>query len=334
MINSYLSEDEIKARMEQQELAKQNRQNLAQARAARRKSKKQVRTDNKQVRDAQKQLDDIFTQNAQTGRLNLANANAAKEALANAQTAQQQSQLDLAEKRGEVSAAKDIVSDDNKQWWQNAGKDALTYLQNKSAEYNNSGQASTDLAKLSDNFYTGLNLWANTLGRYTKNPASKYLENQAAQHDQQAAQMDKTAQQEAGIANRNYRVEADKDAVAQAATKNAQAVQNLSAAAGGGAAALNRTVQDADYAAHRARQDDTRRTAQDFRDAAANVRQTAASERQAATALNQETQQMNRINDEIKWLSQNDPSFAETFDNLKNTAAAASLYQSLNRGGI
>lgn len=325
----YLSEEEKAARKEQEAQAVQHRQDLAQARAARRQSNKQVRADKKAVQTAQKQLDKLDTQAAQTGQFNAADIDAATANLSKAQEAYQKSQTDLANKQEAVNAAKEPVKADNKQWWQNAGKDALTYLQNKSAEYNNSGQA-----KLSDNFYTGLNLWANTLGRDTKNPASKYLENQAAQHDQQAAQMDKTAQQEAGIANRNYRVEADKDAVSQAATKNAQAVQNLGASAGGGAAALNRTVQDADYNAHRTRQDDTRRTAQDFRDAAANTRQTATSERQAATALNQETQQMNRANDEIRWLSQTDPAFAETMRNIANAATSASLYTALNHGGI
>lgn len=330
----YLTEEELAARKEQEAQATQNRQNLAQARAARRQSNKQVRADRKAVKTAQKQLDKLDAQAAQTGQFNAADIDAATANLSKAQEAYQKSQTDLANKQEAVNTAKEPVKADNKQWWQNAGSDALNYMQGKAAEYSANGKTEDNIRKLSDNFYTGLNIWANTLGRDTKNPASAYLENQAAQHDQQAAQMDITAQQEAGIANRNYRVEADKDAISQAATKNAQAVQNLGASAGGGAAALKRTVQDADYNAHRTRQDDTRRTAQDFRDAAANTRQTATSERQAATALNQETQQMNRANDEIRWLSQTDPAFAETMRNIANTAAAASLYTTLNRGGI
>lgn len=139
---------------------------------------------------------------------------------------------------------------------------------------------------LSSGFYAGLNAFVNTLGQNDMHPSSPYLNEQATEHDKQAATFDKQAQQEAGIANRNYKVEADKEAASQAAAKNAQNVQNLSASAGGGAAALNRTVEASDYNTHRQRQDTARKQASEYRKGAANARQTAIGERGAATELN------------------------------------------------
>lgn len=139
---------------------------------------------------------------------------------------------------------------------------------------------------LSSGFYAGLNAFVNTLGQDDIHPSSPYLNEQATEHDKQAATFDQQAQQEAGIANRNYKVEADKEAASQAAAKNAQNVQNLSASAGGGAAALNRTVEASDYNTHRQRQDTARKQASEYRKGAANARQTAIGERGAATELN------------------------------------------------
>lgn len=178
-------------------------------------------------------------------------------------------------------------------------------------------------------FYDGISLFARTAGQQ-EDPRSKYLNAQADLHDRQAARADMTAQQEAGIANRDFRVEADKDAVAQAATKNAQAIQNMSSAAGGGAAALQRQLETAQYDTHRQRQDDSRRKAQDYRDEATNIRQTAIGERSAATDLNTQKAQELEYNEQLRAATQQQqqqqqPSLLDTIKNAvvndKNNSA-------------
>lgn len=167
-------------------------------------------------------------------------------------------------------------------------------------------------------FYDGISLFARTAGQQ-EDPRSKYLNAQADLHDRQAARADMTAQQEAGIANRDFRVEADKEAVAQAATKNAQAVQNMSSAAGGGAAALQRQLETAQYDTHRQRQDDTRRKAQDYRDEATNIRQTAIGERSAATDLNTQKAQELEYNEQLRTATQQQRDKINAETDLLNT---------------
>ena len=87
--------------------------------------------------------------------------------------------------------------------------------------------------------------------------AQVHLRNQAEMHDKQAGNEQKNAQQNFQIANRNYRVEAEKNAASQAAAENAQKVNNLGNASAG-AAALQRGVKAADYNTHMQRQDQQR----------------------------------------------------------------------------
>lgn len=66
-------------------------------------------------------------------------------------------------------------------------------------------------------------------------------------YDKQAGDEQRNMQANQQIANRNYRSEADRNAASTAAAMNAQNVANLGAAAGSGAAALQRQVVAPDY---------------------------------------------------------------------------------------
>lgn len=126
-----------------------------------------------------------------------------------------------------------------------------------------------------------------------------HLDNQAKMHEQQAAKEGMNEQQERQIANRDYRGEADKNAVAQAAIKNQQAVQNMGAAAGNAAAALNRQVGESDYNTHMQRQDAARQRAVANQREAEGARQTAERERAGADTVRNEAMQQRMYNNEV-----------------------------------
>lgn len=69
-------------------------------------------------------------------------------------------------------------------------------------------------------------------------PGQQYVMANAQLGREQAAQTGADAQQEAQIANQNYRVEADKNAATSAAAQSAQNIAQMSGAAGAAAAAL------------------------------------------------------------------------------------------------
>ena len=123
---------------------------------------------------------------------------------------------------------------------------------------------------------------ANTLYGNDPSGRSKQLRQQAQLHDIQATDEQKNAQQNFQVANRNARVEADKDAVAASAIKNAQTVNNLAAGTSAGTAALNRTVEQGDVAAHRQRADAQRAEGVKNQREMWGARQTAEEERGAA----------------------------------------------------
>ena len=91
----------------------------------------------------------------------------------------------------------------------------------------------------------------------TEAPGEANLRRQAEMHDKQASDEQKNAQQNFAVANRDYRGEAEKNAVSQAASENAQKVANMGNVSGG-AAALARGVKSADYNTHMQRQDQQR----------------------------------------------------------------------------
>ena len=112
-----------------------------------------------------------------------------------------------------------------------------------------------DNANLSNNAVHDV---ANTIYGQDQSGRSKQLREQARMHRVQAADEQKNSQQNFQVANRDARVEADKDGIAKAAVKNAQTVNNLSSGTGVGTAALNRTVEMGDIGEHRQRADQQR----------------------------------------------------------------------------
>ena len=100
-------------------------------------------------------------------------------------------------------------------------------------------------------------LASRTPGGTSQEPNSIHLRRQSEIHDKQAGDEQKNAQQNFQVANRNYRVEAEKNAASQAAAENAQKVNNMGNASAG-AAALERIVEKADYNTHMQRKDQQR----------------------------------------------------------------------------
>jgi len=164
-----------------------------------------------------------------------------------------------------------------KQLGQAVGNDELTAeLNNKLAEldrnYQNDLYNTADLTQyikdskpLDDSETNNKVLASNALTNYVaskmgvvgKAPNTEHLQRQAEMHDKQAGDEQKNAQQNFQVANRNYRGEAEKNAVSQAASENAQKLANLGNASAG-AAALERGVKSADYNTHMQRQDQQR----------------------------------------------------------------------------
>ena len=101
---------------------------------------------------------------------------------------------------------------------------------------------------------TGLGTYLNSKLAGAKDPNSGHARNQAKIHEEQAAQYQKDAQANKQIANRDYRGEAEKNAIANAATENAQKIANMGNVSAG-AAAIERTVGTADYNTNMQRQD-------------------------------------------------------------------------------
>lgn len=156
--------------------------------------------------------------------------------------------------------------------------------------------------------YTNANAAMNAMSNLTSSnnapdKSDVHLANQAKLHNQQAAREAMYAQQEGQIATRDYRGEADKNAVAQAAIKNQQTVQNMGAAAGNAAAALNRQVGESDYNTHMQRQDEARQRARGGMREAYGANQTAERERAGADTVRNEAMQMRMYNNEQAALS-------------------------------
>ncbi len=141
---------------------------------------------------------------------------------------------------------------------------------NKPENYNNNTERSTNNSNSGDNSLLSSGyassaatnslenyLASKTPGGTSKEPNSVRLRRQAEMHDKQAGDEQKNAQQNFRVANRDYKVEAEKNAVSQAAAKNAQKVNNMGNASAG-AAALERGVEAADYNTHMQRQDQQR----------------------------------------------------------------------------
>lgn len=137
---------------------------------------------------------------------------------------------------------------------------------NNEQENDNSTEQENDNSTKQENVSSNSSVATNSLVNYlasktpggtSQEPNSIHLRRQSEMHDKQAGDEQKNAQQNFQVANRNYRVEAEKNAVSQAAAENAQKVSNMGNASAG-AAALERTVEKADYNTHMQRQDQQR----------------------------------------------------------------------------
>lgn len=131
---------------------------------------------------------------------------------------------------------------------------------------------------------------------------SQQLRNQAQMHERQAIDEQKNSQANMQVANRNYRVEAEKNAVSQAASENAQKVANMGNASAG-AAALERGVTSADYNTHMQRQDQQRAEGVKNQREMWGSKQTAEEERGSANITDYEWRDMDRYNRNAAQLS-------------------------------
>ncbi len=149
---------------------------------------------------------------------------------------------------------------------------------------------------------------------YGKDPSgrSNQLRRQAQMHDIQAADEQKNSQQNFQVANRNARVEADKDAISTAATKNAQIVNNLASGTAAGSAALNRTVEQGDANMHRQRADAQRQEGVKNQREMWGSRQTAEEERGGANITDYQYRQSVGQTAMSDYLSQQDGDGSDT----------------------
>lgn len=153
--------------------------------------------------------------------------------------------------------------------------------------------------------YTGLSTYLAakaTPGGAAMAPNEDHLREQAVMHDKQSGDEQKNAQRNFQIANRDYRVEAEKNAASQAASKNAQKVSNLGNASAG-AAALERGVEDADYNTHMARSDSAHKEGMLDQREMLGARQTAEEERADADKENHDYLEQNLYNSQADTLS-------------------------------
>lgn len=167
---------------------------------------------------------------------------------------------------------------------ENTKENTKTEEARQRASENASGFVSGALQGIADNIGSTLNTYlAHKSGAMA--PGTENLKRQAEMHDKQAGDEQKNAQQNFQIANRNYRVEAEKNAASQAATENAQKVNNMGNASAG-AAALNRGVVAADYNTHMQRSDQQRAEGVKNQREMWGARQTAEEERGAINENN------------------------------------------------
>ena len=159
------------------------------------------------------------------------------------------------------------------------------------------------------NFYNALGNIASSAwdkGR-AHDKSSAYLEEQAAQHQTEAAEYQRAQQANMQIANRDTRQEAERTAASEGAFKAQQAAAHLSADAGSGAAALAAakaaTDVTPDYARYEQRSDERRDTALDNAQSRYTSQQFGIQERKAAASEDYQTQQEDRYNNQVQSLS-------------------------------
>lgn len=172
-------------------------------------------------------------------------------------------------------------------------KTAVTQNNNAKAQ-NNAGSLAT-ASKIGDTIaQAGLSAGIAAAGQNRRNDDTTAAAGQRAAADvsrQQQIRATEDAQQHRQIANRDARVEGDKDAAARAASQFQQRMAQTSGAAGGGAAALAATnVQDPSqsYQEHRQRADSQRARGEELSTQAERAAQNAVAQRTSAELLNEQ----------------------------------------------
>lgn len=170
--------------------------------------------------------------------------------------------------------------------------DTAEQVGSRQAQQNNEADKGTNYGKARDyGAVAGVgmgvmsSLAANKSMQDAKDPsgADTHLENQAQMHEKQAGDLQSAAQRNFQTANRDYRVEAEKNAVAGAATENAQNVANKGAVSAA-ASALSRNAKSADYNTHMQRSDQQQAEGVKNKNAMYGAKQTAERERASADA--------------------------------------------------
>lgn len=195
-----------------------------------------------------------------------------------------------------------------KQGISNTAKQLDPFAKNKNTATNNENttqRASTNVGRIASSIQGVSAPYSTYIPRSGIDPTgmSTAKRNQAAIHAQQASDEQKNAQANAQIAHRNYRYEADKNAAASAATQNAQTVNNMSAASGGGAAAIQRQVATPDYNTMMNRQDTQRKEGVTNQREMYGAQNVAADERGTANKWDYDARQRNVINSLTSGLS-------------------------------
>lgn len=143
----------------------------------------------------------------------------------------------------------------------------------------------------------------------TKTPDSEAYTEAARLSDAQSGIAAANAKTSQGIANRDERQEASKDAVSNATSKNAQTVANLGAAAGVGAAALARQTTTPDINVHRQRQDAQRAYGNQQQAVSANAARTAIFDRRDAQYSDLQEAEKKDYNSQVNDLTQGTANF-------------------------
>lgn len=174
------------------------------------------------------------------------------------------------------------------------------------------------------NFYNALGNIASSAwdkGR-AHDQSSAYLNEQAVQHQTEAAEYQRAQQANMQIANRDTRQEAERTAASEGAFKAQQAAAHLSADAGSGAAALAAakaaTDVTPDYARYEQRSDERRDTALDNAQSRYTSQQFGIQERKAAASEDYQSQQEDRYNNQVQSLSAGNSPYVVPADNITN----------------
>ena len=195
-----------------------------------------------------------------------------------------------------------------KQGISNTVKQLNPFAKNKNTATNNGNttqSASTNVGRIASSIQSASAPYSTYIPRSGIDPTgmSTAKRNQAAIHAQQASDEQKNAQANAQIAHRNYRDEADKNAVASAAIRSAQKMYTSTAATDLGTSAIQREIGSPDYNTMMNRQDTQRKEGVTNQREMYGAQNVAADERGTANKWDYDARQRNIINSLTSGLS-------------------------------